>query len=57
MIFAKAYRALGTHSPRLRQLLRDHGDCVQTFCSHDPLEFSQLSGEPINFSKDSDDKP
>lgn len=29
---------------RLRELRRKHGSAVRLFCSHDPLEFEQLSG-------------
>jgi glyoxylase-like metal-dependent hydrolase (beta-lactamase superfamily II) len=36
-----AFRFLGTHSHNLRNLLREHGDEVQIFCSHDPYEFSK----------------
>lgn len=39
MNLAKAFRAIGAHSPRLRTLLREHGDKVQLFCTHDPHEF------------------
>ena len=39
-LMAKAFRVLGEHTPRLRQLLRDHGDEVQIFCTHDPHEFA-----------------
>jgi glyoxylase-like metal-dependent hydrolase (beta-lactamase superfamily II) len=46
----KAFRVLGAYSHRLRELRRNHGDCVQIFCAHDPAEFSHLSGEPIQFS-------
>jgi len=38
----KAFRALGKHSPRLRALLRDHGDEVRIFCSHDPYELKSF---------------
>jgi len=31
---------LGTQA-RLRELLRDHGDRVETFCAHDPWEFAR----------------
>jgi glyoxylase-like metal-dependent hydrolase (beta-lactamase superfamily II) len=40
-----AFRALGAHSPRLRQLLRDHGDEVRIFCSHDTYEFEQFASK------------
>jgi glyoxylase-like metal-dependent hydrolase (beta-lactamase superfamily II) len=43
----KAFRALGKHSPRLRTLLRDHGDEVSIFCSHDPYELTRFQdGSP-----------
>lgn len=29
---------------RLRELLRDHGDRVETFCAHDPWEFARYQG-------------
>jgi glyoxylase-like metal-dependent hydrolase (beta-lactamase superfamily II) len=38
----KAYRQIGKHSPRLRALLRAHGDQVQLTCSHDPHEFEKF---------------
>jgi len=31
-----AFRQIGKHSPRLRSLLREHGDEVTLTCSHDP---------------------
>jgi glyoxylase-like metal-dependent hydrolase (beta-lactamase superfamily II) len=34
----RAMRPIGEHSPRLRALLRQHGDRVQLTCSHDPVE-------------------
>jgi glyoxylase-like metal-dependent hydrolase (beta-lactamase superfamily II) len=36
-------RRLGNQQ-RLRELRRRHGNEVQLFCSHDPLEYEQLSG-------------
>jgi glyoxylase-like metal-dependent hydrolase (beta-lactamase superfamily II) len=43
MVWAnKAYRAMGKHSPRLRQLVRDHGDEVTLFCSHDPVDWEKF---------------
>ena len=38
----KAYRAIGRHSPRLRQLIREHGDEVILTCSHDPVELEKF---------------
>jgi glyoxylase-like metal-dependent hydrolase (beta-lactamase superfamily II) len=38
----KAYRAIGKHSPRLRKLLREHGDEVTLTCSHDPVELEKF---------------
>ena len=38
----KAMRQIGKHSPRLRALLREHGDEVMLTCSHDPREFEKL---------------
>lgn len=32
----KAFHQIGVHSPRLRSLLREHGDEVTLTCSHDP---------------------
>ena len=40
-LFTKAFRVLELHSPRLRQLQREHEDEVKIFCSHDPFEFSK----------------
>jgi len=40
-LMTKAFRVLGGHPPRLRQLLREHGDEVQIFCTHDPYEFAR----------------
>ncbi|MFI8529829.1 MBL fold metallo-hydrolase [Streptomyces aquilus] len=34
---------LGTQA-RLRELLREHGDEVETFCAHDPWEFARYQG-------------
>lgn len=34
----KCFKQIGKHSPRLRALLREHGDEVQLTCSHDPHE-------------------
>ena len=34
----KAFRQIGTHSPRLRALRRAHGDQVALTCSHDPYD-------------------
>jgi len=39
----KSFRQVGKHSPRLRALLRAHGDQVRLTCSHDPHEFEQFS--------------
>lgn len=33
---------------RLRQLKRDHGAEVQLCCGHDPIEFEQLTGRPLD---------
>lgn len=41
-VFSPAFRVLGSHSPGLRKLLREHGDEVQVFCTHDPYEFSKF---------------
>jgi len=38
----RAMRPIGIHSPRLRALLRTHGDQVQLTCSHDPQEFEKF---------------
>jgi glyoxylase-like metal-dependent hydrolase (beta-lactamase superfamily II) len=32
---------------RLRELRRRHGSEVRVFCSHDPLEYEELSGRPM----------
>jgi glyoxylase-like metal-dependent hydrolase (beta-lactamase superfamily II) len=32
---------------RLRELRRKHGSEVRVFCSHDPLEYEELSGRPM----------
>ena len=42
MYFNRAFRQIGKHSPRLRALLRAHGDEVQLTCSHDPREFEKF---------------
>lgn len=39
----KAFREIGKHAPRLRALLREHGDEVRLTCSHDPHEFEKFS--------------
>ena len=31
---------------RLRELRRDHGDEVQVLCSHDPIEYARVAGQP-----------
>jgi hypothetical protein len=31
---------------RLRELARDHGDEIELFCSHDPLELERLAAVP-----------
>jgi glyoxylase-like metal-dependent hydrolase (beta-lactamase superfamily II) len=38
----RAFKQIGKHSPRLRALLREHGDQVQLTCSHDPWELDKL---------------
>ncbi|MBN1285917.1 MAG: MBL fold metallo-hydrolase [Anaerolineae bacterium] len=38
----KPFRAIGAHAPRLRALLRAHGDEVQLTCSHDPHELDKF---------------
>jgi glyoxylase-like metal-dependent hydrolase (beta-lactamase superfamily II) len=40
--FSHAFQNLGIHSRKLRKLIREHGDEVQIFCSHDPLEFRKF---------------
>lgn len=40
-----AFRAIGRHSPRLRDLLRAHGDEVRLTCTHDPHEFRKLANK------------
>jgi len=47
--FSSAFRVLGAHSSKLRKLLQEHGDEVQIFCSHDPLEYTRFSPE-FNFN-------
>jgi glyoxylase-like metal-dependent hydrolase (beta-lactamase superfamily II) len=39
----RAMRPIGIHSPRLRALLRQHGDRVQLTCSHDPVELHKFN--------------
>jgi glyoxylase-like metal-dependent hydrolase (beta-lactamase superfamily II) len=39
----KSFRRIGAHSPRLRELLRTHGDEVVLTCSHDPYEFDKFA--------------
>ena len=39
---AKVLRGVFSHSEGLRALLREHGDEVRLFCSHDPHEFDAL---------------
>ncbi len=41
-LFSYAFREIGVHSSKLRTLLKEHGDEIQTFCSHDPLEFARF---------------
>jgi hypothetical protein len=36
------------HEARIRELLRAHGDEVQTFCSHDPHEFDRYKERNLN---------
>jgi glyoxylase-like metal-dependent hydrolase (beta-lactamase superfamily II) len=38
----RSFRQIGKHAPRLRALLREHGDEVQLTCSHDPQEFEKF---------------
>jgi glyoxylase-like metal-dependent hydrolase (beta-lactamase superfamily II) len=38
----RAFKPIGAHSPRLRQLVIDHGDQVTLTCSHDPYEFEKF---------------
>jgi len=38
----KGFRQISKHSPRLRALLREHGDEVTLTCSHDPREFEKF---------------
>lgn len=38
-------RRLFPHVPRLRALVRDHGDKVQLFCAHDPFELSKFQSK------------
>jgi glyoxylase-like metal-dependent hydrolase (beta-lactamase superfamily II) len=38
----KSFRQIGRHSPRLRTLLRAHGDEVALTCSHDPYELRKF---------------
>jgi glyoxylase-like metal-dependent hydrolase (beta-lactamase superfamily II) len=38
----RAMRPIGEHSPRLRALLREHGDEVRLTCSHDPWELEKF---------------
>jgi hypothetical protein len=35
---------------RLRELRRKHGSEVQVCCSHDPIEYEQLSGHSMGFT-------
>ena len=39
----KAMRLIGAHAPRLRQLLREHGDEVTLTCTHDPVELEKFA--------------
>ena len=41
-VMNKAVRQIGKHAPRLRALLREHGDKVRLTCSHDPREFEKF---------------
>jgi glyoxylase-like metal-dependent hydrolase (beta-lactamase superfamily II) len=43
----RAYRAMGRHSPRLRELVREHGDEVTLTCSHDPVEFEKFEPSTV----------
>ncbi len=38
----KVFRSMGRHTPRLRQLLREHGDEIKMMCSHDPVELQKF---------------
>jgi len=38
-LFSKAFRVFELHAPSLRALQRQHGEEVQVFCAHDPVEF------------------
>ena len=50
-LMAPAFRVFGKHSPRLRQLIREHGDEVQIFCSHDHHEFARLRAQNVTQSQ------
>jgi glyoxylase-like metal-dependent hydrolase (beta-lactamase superfamily II) len=39
---SKPFRVIGNHTPRLRQLLLEHGDEVQLTCTHDPVELEKF---------------
>jgi len=43
-------RAIGSHVPRLRNLLRDHGDEVQVISSHDILSYREYNYLPARDS-------
>lgn len=40
-------RRLFPHVPRLRALLREHGDEVELFCAHDPFELAKLQSNSL----------
>lgn len=43
MVMNKTFRRIGEHAPRLRSLLKNHGDEVRLFCSHDPKEYQKFA--------------
>lgn len=44
----KDRRARLANQQRLRELRRDHAQDVTVFCGHDPVEFEQLTGRPLD---------
>lgn len=42
IVMNKVFRAIGKHSARLRELVREHGDEVTLTCSHDPVEWKKF---------------
>ena len=47
VMMEKDRRARLDNQRRLRELRRRHGSEVRVFCSHDPLEYEELSGRPM----------